>query len=265
MLHASVNMSSDREIAVRSMGMEDDSAKAHWGPGVRDVYILHYVLEGRGYFNGRQVAQGQGFFIQPGTLHEYHSDEAAPWKYFWLIFKGDEGVLKKCLSDTGLTFQNHIFEVPFLPELKQLIHSLRLSGRCTVSSAKALSVFYTLVALHESINSAPDILSAGDAHIRDALLYMENNYHRSIRVADVAAHIYVDDRYLYNLFKAKRGIPPKAHLNQLRIDRACILLKTTDLSVSSVGESVGYNDILAFSAFFKKHMGLSPRQYRQKT
>ena len=264
MLFASVARSEDQQIQVRSIGLEDDPQKAHWGPGVRDFYILHYVLEGKGYFNGMPVEQGQGFLIQPGALHEYHSDQADPWKYFWIIFKGEDSVLEKTLTDTGLALQNHVFAVSFLPELQQMIHNLRLSGSCTVSGAKALSVLYAVFAMHEDQNTPPQALSAGDAHIRDAVLYIENNYYRDIRITDVAAHIYVDDRYLYNLFKAKRGVSPKAYLNQLRLDRACALLKNTDLSVTSVGESVGYNDCLAFSAFFKKHMGLSPKQYRKK-
>ncbi len=98
MLFASVAQSADQQIAVCSIGLEDDPQKAHWGPGIRDFFILHYVLEGKGYFNGMPVEQGQGFFIQQGALHEYHSDLADPWKYFWVIFKGEDTFLEKNLQ-----------------------------------------------------------------------------------------------------------------------------------------------------------------------
>ena len=71
---------------VRSMGFEDNALLAHWGPGYRDYCILHFVISGCGYFNGKKVTANQGFFIGPNELHEYHSDCENPWTYCWIIF-----------------------------------------------------------------------------------------------------------------------------------------------------------------------------------
>lgn len=264
MLFASVTGQCSEEIVVCSLGLERDSEKAHWGPGVRDTYILHYVLEGEGFFNGNPVRKGQGFFIKRGQLHEYHSDTQTPWQYFWLIFKADAEVLERCFAGTALRLDNHIFEAPFLPDVRKLVDSLHLQSFTQMSGAKGLAVFYTLISFHEKNEKAESWKSAADAHIRSAVHFIDNNYHKPIRVTDVAKHIYVDDRYLYNLFQKKLGTSPKSYLNQLRIRRAEGLLQNTQLSVTYIGESVGYNDILAFSAFFKKQTGMSPSQYREK-
>lgn len=52
------------------------------------------------------------------------------------------------------------------------------------------------------------------------------------------------------------------YLTKVRIDKACELLKCTNLRTAEIGESVGYNDPHYFSATFKKIMGQSPKDYK---
>lgn len=251
-------------IAVPSMGLDENSPEQHWGPGMRDVYILHYVLEGKGYFNGMPVSKGQGFFIERDTLIEYHADKSTPWTYFWFTIKCNKKLLENCFARSELILKNHVFDFSFLSELKELINVLNLNNRTELTAATALAVFYSVLSFHESQSFPRKSFAIWETYIQNAIQYIESNYHLPIRVTDIANYIHVDDRYLYNLFKEKRGISPKTYLNTLRIDRSCYLLKNTSLSVTSVGQSVGYSDSLAFSTFFKKHTGLSPKQYRQK-
>ena len=77
---------------VKSYGYENISCNAHWGRGSRDTFIVHYVMSGEGFFNGHKVKKGQGFLITPHMMHEYHSSKEQPWKYFWVIFSGEDAV-----------------------------------------------------------------------------------------------------------------------------------------------------------------------------
>ena len=70
---------------IHSIGYSDDTRVTRFGPSVRNQYIVHYVLSGKGYFNGNKVEKGQGFLILPGMHEEYHSDEAEPWEFVWII------------------------------------------------------------------------------------------------------------------------------------------------------------------------------------
>ena len=63
------------EIQIKVVGTENVRSEAKWGPGVRDVYIIHYVLTGKGYFNGKPVKKDQGFFIKA-------NDPDGVWKIF---------------------------------------------------------------------------------------------------------------------------------------------------------------------------------------
>ena len=85
-------------INIVHTGFSDDVNITRWGPGKRNSYIIHYVLEGKGIFNGTPLHKGQGFLITKGTLHEYHSDAADPWTYFWIIMDGEEAWMEQCFS-----------------------------------------------------------------------------------------------------------------------------------------------------------------------
>ena len=83
------NSSEKEDFYILNMGFEDVSENAHWGKGFRNMYIIHYVLEGEGYFNSVKIKAGEGFFISSGSVHEYHSSKDFPWKYFWIAFGGE--------------------------------------------------------------------------------------------------------------------------------------------------------------------------------
>lgn len=65
-----------------------------WGPGVRDVYALHYIIKGKGTLKTRskefELKEGESFLIYPYTEISYHPDSTDPWEYAWIEFKGEE-------------------------------------------------------------------------------------------------------------------------------------------------------------------------------
>ncbi len=48
----------------------------------------------------------------------------------------------------------------------------------------------------------------------------------------------------------------------MKIEYACQLLDSSELSVKAIADAVGYDDALYFSRLFRQTMGLSPRAYR---
>lgn len=77
-------------------GNTQDCADLHsFGPGMREIYILHYVLRGRGVFeeNGRAypVETGGTFLVRPQAIIRYAPDPADPWEYIWVDFCGQRG------------------------------------------------------------------------------------------------------------------------------------------------------------------------------
>lgn len=101
-------------------------------------------------------------------------------------------------------------------------------------------------------------------YVEEALKYLETQYGSgSITIQTVADYLGVDRSYLHRLFKKVTGTSPQEYLLDLRIRKACGLLRQTDLPVTVIALSVGYEDTLYFSRLFKKKKGISPSGYRK--
>lgn len=99
--------------------------------------------------------------------------------------------------------------------------------------------------------------------IRDAKNFIREHFNQSdLSLNQIAAHIGVSPSYFSSIFKQETGQNFVEYLTQVRMERACELLKCTSYRTSEIGEQVGYNDAHYFSAAFKKAMGQSPKDYK---
>ena len=79
---------------------------------------------------------------------------------------------------------------------------------------------------------------------------------------DAARQAGVSRSYLYRAFQAEFGCSPSAYLIRYRIQRACQLLRHSQLSIDAVAASVGFQDPFYFSRAFHRETGSSPSAYR---
>lgn len=99
--------------------------------------------------------------------------------------------------------------------------------------------------------------------IREAKDYIADHFSNSeFSLNRIAEYIGVSSSYFSSIFKQGTGQSFIEYLTRVRIDKACELLKCTNLRTSEIGGSVGYSDPHYFSAAFKRTMGQSPTEYR---
>ena len=79
------NYTNNIELSIFNCGLERCAPGQTWGPGIRDHYLIHLVVSGKGTFEvGGQtfaVAPGDLFFARPNQLIRYTADEQQPWEY----------------------------------------------------------------------------------------------------------------------------------------------------------------------------------------
>ena len=101
--------------------------------------------------------------------------------------------------------------------------------------------------------------------LQNALQYIDENFTdgtMSLNTAASAAGL--SPNRFSTLFSHEMGMTFIEYLIKKRMDRACELLMTTDLKSSEIAYRSGYNDPHYFSATFKKYMGMSPKEYRNR-
>ena len=68
----------------------------------------------------------------------------------------------------------------------------------------------------------------------------------------------------YRIFVQHLALSPNEYLTQYRINQACVLLRSSPLSIGEIAGSVGFEDQLYFSRVFKKIKGVPPSHYARK-
>ena len=105
----------------------------------------------------------------------------------------------------------------------------------------------------------------GDSVVTKILNYLNQNYMDSgLSLSMIAYELGFQKDYISKMFKAEYGENFSVVLEKIRIEKACELLKNTDVRVVDVSESVGYNSDISFRRAFKKVTGLSPSEYRER-
>ena len=106
---------------------------------------------------------------------------------------------------------------------------------------------------------------AGRALAQAAKEYVEAHSAEKFTLQAVADALFVNGSYLLRVFKANTGHTLLWYHNHVRCERAKNLLRTGDMSISQVGEQVGFVSSAHFSHVFKKMTGSTPTEYRLDT
>ncbi len=93
--------------------------------------------------------------------------------------------------------------------------------------------------------------------------FLVENHDRGVSVADAAAYVFLSQGYFTRAFREELGISPMGFLMQVRVNHACKLLAQKEIKVSGVALQVGFSSPQRFNVAFRKHMGMTPMQYRQ--
>lgn len=257
--YRSVTAPAHEAACLRSMGYEYNPEMAHWGPCRRGNCYLHYITRGKGWFCGSEVRAGEGFYIHAGQMHEYHADAQDGWNYLWISLS--EELAKQYVLPYIDMDERGIFRADYavrLPLERQKI----FAEKRPMKHLEALSVFFSILAMHEAERQPSGSLPL--AHLSRAKAVIENRFACRMTVGEVAREIAVDDRYLYNLFRKYEGISVKEYIDRCTINNACALLSGSDMSVSQIARGLGFDDVYAFSRFFRKRTGVSPTGYRAR-
>ncbi len=99
-------------------------------------------------------------------------------------------------------------------------------------------------------------------NVAKAIDYVENHYFEDISLELIADEILISPFYLSRIFKQEKGINFTEYITKIRIEKAVLLAKTTELTVREIGERVGYRNQTYFCRVFKKTTGMTISQIK---
>jgi AraC-like DNA-binding protein len=258
------------DLNMYQCGAEDCDPGHDFGPAVRDHFLIHYIVSGRGtFYVGDRVyplGKGQGFLICPDIVTYYQADYEDPWTYFWVGFHGLKA--ESYLHHAGLNADNPIFTYDRDDYIKNCFIDMMETKKLTKSrEIKLLGILYLFLSQLIEVNGKERFVDSQndrkELYIKKAIEFIEMNYSRKIRITDIAHYIGLDRSYLGAVFKEYLNTSPQEYLINFRINKACELMKNTHLSIGDISRSVGYDDPFLFSKVFKKIKEVPPREYRK--
>jgi AraC-like DNA-binding protein len=101
-----------------------------------------------------------------------------------------------------------------------------------------------------------------DSRIHQILAYIRKNIHLRLDIDVLADKACMSKDHFIRVFKREMGETPNVYVTKKKMEKAELLLVTSDLSVKQVADSLGYEDYSYFNKLFKKNAGVTPQQYR---
>ncbi len=129
---------------------------------------------------------------------------------------------------------------------------------CQYFLQRALQDIAQLTDLKKSSSSGNELITQIDQMIDN------NIFNPDFSIAQLADELSFSVNYLRSLYKAGAGESLSARITRKRVEAACSLLDNTDESIESITMKLGFSTRNYFFTFFKKHMGMTPAQYRNR-
>lgn len=263
------------DLALYQYGWEQCTPAHSFGPANRNHYLFHYVISGcgqltatdsKGISQDYSIKSGQGFMIFPGQITTYTASEEHPWEYAWLEFDGLR--VKESVESAGITVDNPVYHARSknLREemMNEMMYIVRHSDATPFHLIGHLYLFLDYLTRSSAQMYTSKINKLRDFYIKEALVFIEQNFQNDISVEDIAAVCGLNRSYFGKIFKDAMGKSPQEFLLNYRMIKATELLKLTALSVGDIGNAVGYPNPLHFSRAFKNAYGVSPRAWRNQ-
>ncbi|WP_298807328.1 GlxA family transcriptional regulator [uncultured Psychrobacter sp.] len=124
-----------------------------------------------------------------------------------------------------------------------------------IDSKRGSQNSYTNVTLHKPHS---------DQLVKQVQEFIEENFYQTIQVSGLAAMVNITPRTLNRRFQSSVAMRPIEYIQAVRIEQAKRLLELGDVTIKSLAEQVGYDDISSFTRLFKRATELTPKEYQDK-
>lgn len=249
----------------------ETGAPWHWHSELEIFYIEKGVLEYRTPDKVFQFSEGCGGLINSNILHR----------------------TKRCDRLSPVIQKIHIFSPAFIAAKGTLIYKKYLSP--LIHSKKAVFIFdaaqntATLQSFQLASNKAgyeirlqsllsgvllgcyemlpadmpSKAISTTDEKLLGMVAFIEEHLNEKISVKEIAATVYVSERDCYRKFQKELGKTPLQFIQNIRLERACQLLSSTDIPVTDVASLCGLGSSSYFCSVFSSIIGCTPGAYRR--
>ncbi len=222
---------------------------------------------------------GDVTFVSRNVPHTTYSSkgEASLWSYIFIqpdeLMKGmysDSSPYAEVFTDMMQNFQ-HILNKREYPDIYNLVMAIidelehkRINYQISVKGL-VLALFMKMMRIYSAEKGKK--LDDKNEHenaivIAPALDYIKENYMMNFPIEELADMCHLSQTHFRRVFHEIMNTSPLNYLNTTRILKSCILLRTTEESILSISEQVGFRSVSSYNRHFSEIMGTQPSEWR---
>ena len=248
---------------------------SHWHTELEMIHILNGEMNVR-LNNGTYTAkQNDILFVNPEIIHAATPDDC---KYECIVF--DISYLSAAFEGSRYFFEgllnNEYFINEYIPFDDSEIHTLvrnvfnLMKNKSSGYKFKVIGEMYKMFGeiidshLYSNITGVTELGADKNMHkLKNVLVFMRDNYDKPISLSDMADAADMSSKYFCYFFKEMTRKSPVEYLNTYRVEKAARKLITSDISVTDVAFTCGFNDLSYFIKSFKAYKGVTPAKFRR--
>lgn len=257
------------DILLTQYGYHKWSKETAHAPTIKDSYVLHIVLDGKGWVRVKnkqyQVSSGNAFLIRPGELIDYYCDKKNIWSYIWIGIEGNSA--EEYFARCGFDEYNYVLTLSDVGELRKIMEEMLTRPETTMPDLYTIGKSYEFLA--EFASKTVTLKGKNEGKYSDNLNkvidYIHKNYYRDLSVTEICEKFGFERSTLYRMFKRQFGVSAQEYILIYRLEVADNCITHTSMSFKTIAVECGFNSYAHFSGSFKRYKGFSPKEYREQT
>lgn len=119
-----------------------------------------------------------------------------------------------------------------------------------------------MISLTEKKDAASQNIPLQKQLYNDIVDYISYFINDNLKVSNIASHFGYNEKYLSRYFREVSGISLKQYILTQKIERANFLLSDTNMTVSTIADSLGFSNYHNFARMYKNITAMTPSEYR---
>ncbi|WP_242875917.1 helix-turn-helix domain-containing protein [Cellulosilyticum sp. I15G10I2] len=256
-----------------------------YGVGIDTLHFHNFIEIGYCHEGtGEVIVDNQSFrfepnmftIIPPNLSHTTYSDKGTEGYWEWMYFdiekylnntyKDDAAFIQKLLTQIYrkallLHAKDHIVLDNIL---RNIIREMQTKDTYYQESVKGYmqAFIVELLRLDDHEEKAKRTKQKA-VQISAALDYVGENYREEIKISQLADACNMSESHFRRLFLESMNMKPVDYINLIRVQKACELIKKSQISMEDVAYKVGFTTVSTFNRNFKNLVGTSPYQWKQ--
>lgn len=235
-----------------------------------DFNLLVYCIRGEGIlqFSNEQlpVSREQFFVAFPNNSFKYFSNLQTDSRFLVAGFAGKNA---KQFCSESLVVRNLVPSVNNMVANREMLfdeifNNLNKGFHDQNFEYVNLCFGHLLGTFIFANRTSDDLADEANPVVRRSLYFMDRNLTKKLTLDEIASEVGYSATYFSTLFKKETNYSPLSYFSHLKILKACELLDYTTQKIKVISFQLGYSDPYYFTKDFKKKMGMSPRQYRNR-